>query len=195
MAGMPRILTITRLGNPILRKPGKTLTVDEITSEAIQRLIADMLYTLAKKEYGVGLAAPQVGRRVALSVIGIKPTPNRPELDPFEAVIINPVIIETYGEPIRRWEACISCGTGGDLLFAQVPRYERIKLRWLNEDAVHTEKVLDGLVAHVAQHETDHTNGVMFVDRVDDPRSYMMADEYRRRILANTASPAKLARA
>lgn len=180
---MPKILRLTRLGNPILRKVARQLSPEEIRGDSIQALIHDMRHTLVEKEYGVGLAAPQVGKNLALSVIGIKPTPNRPTLEPFETVLINPEIVEAYGELEPMWEGCISCGTGNDTLFAQVPRYERIRLRWLNENGEQREEVLSGFVAHVAQHETDHLNGIMFVDQVKDPLTFMMADEYRKRIV------------
>ncbi len=180
---MPRTLKLTRLGNPVLRDVAKRLTLKEIKSEATQTLIANMRYTLVKEDYGVGLAAPQVGKSIALSVIGIKPTPNRPELEPFETVIINPEIVKTYGKLEPKWEGCISCGTGDDVLFAKVPRYAKIKLRWLDETGSTREEVLGGFVAHVAQHETDHLNGKMFLDRVKDHLSYMMADEYRKRVV------------
>ena len=94
---MPETLKATRFGNPILRSSAKRLTVEQIRSKPIQDLITNMRYTLQTKKYGVGIAAPQVGVDAALSVIGIKPTPNRPNLDPFDAVIINPEITETYG--------------------------------------------------------------------------------------------------
>lgn len=180
---MPKILSATRFGNPILRKVARSLSPDEIISEDIQQLIADMRYTLVEESYGVGIAAPQVGHSVALSVIGIKPTPNRPNVDPFESVIINPEIVETFGELTDMWEGCISCGTGDDTLYGKVPRYEKIKLRWLDEHGKSREEVLSGFVANVAQHETDHLNGVLFVDRVADSMTYMMADEYRKRIV------------
>lgn len=183
---MPRILEATRFGNPILRSKAGRLTAEQIKSADTQSLIEDMRYTLLKKKYGVGIAAPQVGVDVALSVIGIKPTPNRPNLTPFKAVIINPEIIETYGNKKRMWEGCISCGMGSNTLFAQVPRYRKIKLRWLDEMNVEREKVLDGFIAHVVQHEVDHLNGVLFVDRVKDPSTFMMADEYRKRIVNST---------
>lgn len=179
---MPKILTATRFGNPILREKARLLTSSEILSPDIQTLIANMYHTVATKSYGVGLAAPQIGESVALSVLGIKPTPTRPNLVPFKTVLINPEVIETYGDPIDKWEGCISCGTGDDTLYAKVARYESIKLRWLDERARTREEVLEGFVAHVAQHETDHINGVLFVDRVTDPSTYMMADEYRTRI-------------
>ena len=59
----------------------------------------------------------------------------------------------------------------------------KIKAKWLDEKAVAHEEVLEDFVAHVFQHETDHQQGILFVDKVEDPGSYMMADEYRRRIL------------
>ena len=143
-----------------------------------------MAYTLKEESYGVGVAAPQVGVSVALSVIGIKSTPTRPELDPFETTIINPVYLEKHGEPKPMWEACISCGLGDGLLYAQVPRYESVTLAWMDETGKSREEKLGGFVAHVVQHEVDHLNGVMFVDRVEDTSSYMLAPEYRMRIVA-----------
>ena len=166
----------------MLRKKGRKLSPDEIKSEVIQTLIANMRYTSEQEDYGVGIAAAQVGEDIALSLIAIKPTPNRPELKRFETVIINPEITETYGEKEAMWEGCMSCGSGDNILYAQVPRYTSIKLKWLDEHGDQHEEVLEGFTAHVAQHETDHTNGVMFLDRVEDTSTYMMADEFRQRI-------------
>lgn len=176
-------LKITRLGNPLLRETARRLGADEIVGPAIQALIADMKLTVASKRYGVGLAAPQIGRNLAISVIAIKPTPNRPDLDTYEAVIINPEITKTFGYRRQVWEGCISCGSGKDTLFAKVPRYKSVKLRWLDENADKHEEVLTGFPAHVAQHETDHLNGTLFVDKVKDTSTYMMQDEYLKRIV------------
>jgi peptide deformylase len=70
-----QLLKLTRFGNPILREPTRRLSNSEIKSAQIQSLIRDIRHTNGLKKYGVGLAAPQVGESVALSVIGIKPTP------------------------------------------------------------------------------------------------------------------------
>lgn len=180
---MAKILKAARFGNPVLRQVARKLTLHEINSDSIKQLIENIRYTLERKKYGVGMAAPQVGISVALSVISIKPTPNRPELEPFEMVIINPVIVETYGSRVQKWEGCISCGTGKDTLFARVPRYKKIKLLWLDEKGEQHEEVLDSFAAHVVQHEVDHLNGIVFVDRVKDTSSYMMADEYKKRVV------------
>lgn len=185
---MPEILTITRFGNPVLREVTGRLTPEDVLSNDIQVLIKNMRHTLLEKKYGVGIAAPQVGESVALSVIGIKPTPNRPNLEPFNTVLINPEIVESYGSPVNVWEACVSCGTDDDLLFGQLPRFEKIRVRWLDEQAKSREQIIDGFVAQVVQHETDHLNGVLFIDHVTDPTTFMMADEYRKRILGIAAT-------
>ena len=177
---MPELLTATRFGNQILREQMRKLAPEEILSSDIQELIEDMYYTLREKQYGVGIAAPQIGARIALSVVGIKPTPTRPNLEPFNTVLINPVVAETFGDAEEMWEGCISSGEGDNTLYAKVPRFKKIRLQWLDERADEHDEILDGFVAHVAQHETDHLNGILFVDRVEDTKTYMLADEYQK---------------
>lgn len=178
------IIPLTRLGNPILREKACELTPDEIRSQRIQQLIANMRYTLRENKYGVGLAAPQVGESVQLSVIDVKPTPTRPDLEPFATVLINPKIIEHSKEAVPVWEGCVSCGSGDDILYAQVMRHPEVTVQWLDEDGCQQTQTLSGFVAQVAQHEIDHLNGVLFVDQVADPTTFMMADEYRKRIVS-----------
>lgn len=178
---MAQPLKLTRFGNPILRKESRRLTVDEIQSKKIQSLIRDIRATNQEKKYGVGLAAPQVGESVALALIDIKPTPNRPNIEPFQQVIINPSY-ESVGRRSSMWEGCQSSGTGKNTLFGKALRYKKIRATWHDEHGkVHDEEV-EGFVAHVFQHETDHLNGILFVDRVRDTKTFMLADEYRKRI-------------
>ena len=175
------VLELVRFGNPSLREVARQLIADEILSDTIQQLIADIRYTNQMKQYGVGLAAPQVGKSVALSVIGIKPTPTRPNLEPFDQVIINP-LYAGIGRRTGMWEGCQSCGSGDDTLYGKALRYRKIKASWLDEKGTKHNEELTGFVAQVFQHETDHLNGVLFVDRVKDSSTYMMGDEYRKRI-------------
>ena len=177
-----RLLVLTRFGNPILREKARELTVDEIKGDEIQQLIASVRYTNETKKYGVGLAAPQVGESIALSVIGIKPTPTRPNLEKFDQVIINPTF-EGIGRRTGMWEGCQSGGKQNDTLYGKALRYRKIRATWYDEHAKFHEKELTGFIAHVFQHETDHLNGVLFVDRVRDTKTYMMADEYRKRVV------------
>ena len=179
---MSKILSLVRFGNPILRKKARAVSVSEIIGERIQQLIAEIRYTNEQKEYGVGLAAPQVGESIALSVIGIKPTPNRPNLEKFDQVIINPAY-EGIGRRIGMWEGCQSSGTGKNTLFGRALRYKKIKATWFDEKGKKHEEELENFVAHVFQHEADHLNGILFVDRVRNTKTYMLADEYRKRIL------------
>jgi len=179
---MSKILSLVRFGNPMLRKKARTVSVSEIIGERIQQLIADIRYTNEQKEYGVGLAAPQVGESIALSVIGIKPTPNRPNLEKFDQVIINPAYVG-IGRRIGMWEGCQSSGTGKNTLFGKALRYKKIQATWFDEKGMKHEEELENFVAHVFQHETDHLEGILFVDRVRDTKSYMLADEYRKRIV------------
>lgn len=172
-----KLLKLTRLGNPVLRQIARRLTEDEIKSHEIQELISDIRHTNETKKYGVGLAAPQVGESVALSVIGIKPTPTRPELEPFDQVIINPKYTGV-GRRQGMYEGCQSIGGGRNIIFGKALRYGCIKAEWYDENAKFHKRELDGFVAHVFQHETDHLNGIVFLDKVKNRMSFMMADEY-----------------
>jgi peptide deformylase len=180
-------LKITEFGNPILRKVAKRLNVEDIHSEAIQKLISEIKVTVGSGEYGVGLAAPQVGESVALSVIAIKPTPTRPNSKQFIKVIINPEVVECIGDLVEKWEGCMSFGTG-EPVFAQTMRHETIKVKYHDENAELHEEELSGLPAHVFQHETDHLNGVLFVDHVKDSKTWMNASEYKKMLAANSSS-------
>lgn len=177
-----KTLKLTRFGNPILREKAHELSEHEIKSRKIQDLIRAIRDTNKQKKYGVGLAAPQVGEAVALSVIGIKPTPSRPTLEPFDQVIINPTY-QGIGRRSGKWEGCQSSGSGKNCLFGKALRYSKIRATWYDEKAVFYDEELDGFVAHVFQHETDHLNGILFVDKVRDTRTFMLADEYRKRIV------------
>lgn len=177
-----KLLKLTRFGNPILRLPTRELSIQEIHSDEIQQLIANIRYTNTTKKYGIGIAAPQVGVSVALSLIDIKPTKTRPDVEPYEQIIINPRY-EGIGRRASVWEGCLSTGVGKHTLFAKTLRYKRIRAQWYDEHAIPHAEELRGIPAHVFQHETDHLSGALFVDHVRDPSTYIMADEYRKRIL------------
>jgi len=171
---MPKLLRKTEFGNLVLRTIPQTLSDEEIRSDGIQQLIENMYYTLERKKYGVGIAAPQVGRSAPISTIDTKPTPTRPDLVQQRLTIINPRITKVYGEKVEEWEGCIS----GTELYAKVPRYKRVRLRWQDEQAHVHERDFDGFLAHVIQHEVDHLNGILFVDKVQDTESYKTFKEY-----------------
>lgn len=168
-----------QFGNALLRTKATSVDPAKITSAEIQELIAAMSDILERKKLGVGLAAPQVGISVALAIIKIQVTKHRPDVEPFELVLINPEITETFGRRKQQWEGCISAGSGGKAdLFAKVPRYKEVKVRYYDEKGRLHHRKLTGLAAHIAQHETDHLNGILFVDRVRDTRTYTTYSEY-----------------
>lgn len=177
-----KILAKTEFGNPILRQKTRHLKIEEIKSVKIQALIKSMHQTLISKKMGVGMAAPQVGHSVALSVVAIRPTKHRPTVQNFDLVIINPEIINIFGKRKQLWEGCLSAGESG--LFAKVPRYERVEVRFQDKQGVEHIKQFSGLQAQVMQHEIDHLNGVLFMDHVKDPKTYMTLKEYKKRIVA-----------
>jgi len=171
-----KLYTRTQFGNPILRKPARILSEKEILSTNIRAFIKYMTYTLEKRKYGIGLAAPQVGEGIALIIIGLKPTPTRPNIEKLSMIVINPKITKLYGKPTGMWEACIS----GSELYGKAVRYPKVRLSWLDNKAQKHEKDFEGLVAQVIQHEVDHLNGILFVDRVKDTKTYVTFSEYKK---------------
>lgn len=170
------VLKRTQFGNSILRTPAQTLSKQAILSPVTQDLLKDMRYTLDKKRYGVGLAAPQVGHPLAMAIVGLKPTPTRPQTPIVSLALINPEIVSRRGTQVGMWEACIS----GAEMYAKVLRYPKVRVRWYDEKAHRHEKDFEGLVAQVLQHEIDHLNGILFVDRVTDPKTYVTFSEYKK---------------
>jgi peptide deformylase len=97
-------------------------------------------------------------------------------------VIIN-ASYEGIGYRAQMWEGCISSGSGDNTLYAKVPRYKKINANWIDENGIKHHEILDGFLAHVFQHEVDHLDGVLFVDKVKDTTSYMLASEYRKQFV------------
>lgn len=181
-----KILPRIELGNPVLRKQAIPLSKEEIASTKIQTLIKNMHHTLLAEKLGIGLAAPQVGQSIALSVVAIRPTSHRPHVSKFDAVIINPRIVKTYGNKKQLWEGCLSAGESG--LFGKVARFARAEVFYLDEHGAEHTKQFEGLQAQVMQHEIDHLNGVLFVDHVKDPGTYMTLTEYKKQVVAKPKS-------
>lgn len=171
-------LKIAEFGNPVLRQVAKDVKPTEIVKPELQELIKNMKNLLIYKKLGVGLAAPQVGVSLRLSVIAIRPSEHRPKIKSHDLVIINPEIIQKFGKRVQLYEGCISGGSDKGGLFAKVPRYKKLKIKYYDQKGEQHTKTLEGLVAHVVQHEIDHLNGVLFVDQVKDPKTYLTYKEY-----------------
>ena len=119
-----------QFGNPILRRVARQLSQTEIKEDTVQNLIADMHESLGRKNYGVGLAAPQVGYSIAVAVVGMKPTPTRPDTPKLKLTLINPVIVSVSAKRQPAWEGCLS----GPALYGQALRYPKVRLRWTDQN-------------------------------------------------------------
>jgi len=181
-------LKITQFGDQILRDISEPVSSDEIDSDKLTSLIRSMRFLLKEKKLGIGLAAPQVGSNKSLAIIELQKTELRPDVEELSLLIINPKIVQTYGYRTQLWEGCISSGDGSANLFAKVPRYKKITLKYTDESGETHTKDFTGLVAHVLQHEIDHLNGVLFVDRVKDTKTYKTYREYKKMKDSTTSS-------
>jgi len=158
------IKEIISSGNPVLRTVSKE--VNRITPE-IHILIKDMIDTLkASPIRGVGLAAPQVGVNLRVVIVLLKDTKSE-EIVP----LINPQIVSSQGEE-EDYEGCLCLPR----LYGKVKRYQEVKLKALNERGELLIMVLKGLPARVIQHEIDHLDGILFVDRMEDPTQLIYED-------------------
>lgn len=162
------ILEIVKYGHPALRQKGAP--IEEITPE-IRQLIKDMFETMYAAA-GVGLAAQQVGKALQLTVIDVREVKDRPstlEIDGravpaaehMPMVLINPVI-RPFGDPATGPEGCLSFPE----VYADITRPERVEVEALNADGKPIHFVAGGLLSRAVQHETDHLNGILFIDRM-----------------------------
>jgi peptide deformylase len=162
------ILEIVQYGHPVLRQKGAR--VEKITPE-IQKLIADMFETMHDAK-GVGLAAQQVGRALQLTVLDVRDATERPstlelngkEADPLALmplVLINPEVTGV-GDPVAASEGCLSFPE----IFADITRPGLAEVRATDPNGAKIEFRCGGLLARAIQHELDHLNGVLFIDRM-----------------------------
>ena len=165
------ILKVARMGHPVLRTPTPPLDPSDISSPEVQRLIDDMFETM--NEYaGIGLAAPQVHRELRLFVAGV----DDPDQGLPPVVMINPEI-EPLGDGTEEdWEGCLSIPD----IRGRVPRATKIRVQSLDRHGSPQQFTATGFAARVIQHETDHLNGVLFLDRMSSFDSLTFLSEYDR---------------
>ena len=161
------ILKIARMGHPVLRQVAQPIAPEDISSPYIQQLIEDMLATVVDAD-GAGLAAPQVHVSLRLVLVSLD------EVEGFQ-VWINPVLTPLPGEHILTYEGCLSI----EGLRGAVARPARVHVQALDRSGQILDMELDGFSAVVAQHECDHLDGILYIDRME-PGTLMFLDEYRR---------------
>lgn len=170
------ILKTSKLGNPILRQVAKEVSLSELKSPAIQKLIDDMIETM--HEYnGIGLAAPQVHESKQIAVIEVHNSerypwaPNVPLL-----ILVNPVFLSKSDETADGWEGCLSVeGFRG-----KATRSKKVAVRFLDRKGKEQQLEAEGFPAVVIQHELDHLAGKVFLDRMRDLSTLTHLKEYER---------------
>ena len=168
---------IVEIGHPVLRERAREVSPEELGSEGMQRLIDDMIETMRAAD-GAGLAANQVAEAVRIAVVEVRPgNPRYPYKPPVPlTVIVNPVIEPLDEEVELINEGCLSVPN----LRGEVPRRVNIRLRYSDRDGEEHDEVRRGLTAGTFQHELDHLDGTLFVDRVGDPRTLTTWEQFER---------------
>jgi peptide deformylase len=168
---------IVEVGHPVLRERAREVSEEQLGSDEVQRLIDDMVETMRAAD-GAGLAANQVGGTLRIAVVEVRPgNPRYPYKPPVPlTVVVNPVIEPLDEEVERINEGCLSVPN----LRGEVSRHMSIRLRYADRDGGEHEEVRRGLTAGTFQHELDHLDGVLFLDRVSDPATLTTWDAYER---------------
>jgi len=164
------IRPIVRLGHPTLRQTAQEVDPALLAGSELQTLIDDMIETMHAAD-GVGLAAPQVGIDLQLFVYLSFPDEDG---DPVEGVLVNPDLVPEHGDLVEDWEGCLSIPD----LRGLVPRHPALRVRGLDRHGNKVDHRAEGLDARILQHEFDHLNGIVFLDRMRDLRSLAFTEEW-----------------
>jgi len=169
---MARLLQIAQLGQPVLKQQASP--IENINMPENQNLIDDLLLSLANAN-GVGIAAPQVYVSKRIFIVASRPStryPNAPKMIPTP--VINPKIIWKSEKMEKDWEGCLSIpGIRG-----LIPRHESIRVEYTNKENTLVKCKYSGFIARVFQHEFDHIEGIVFLDRIETSKDIMMESEW-----------------
>jgi peptide deformylase len=170
------ILKVASLGHPMLRAATQPLSMDPVGSSELHRLIEDMIETM--REYsGVGLAANQVHVSRQIAVLEVADNPRYPEKGAVPlTLLINPRIDPLSEATEEDWEGCLSVPN----LRGKVPRFKKIRVRALGLDGAEIDFTASDFHARVIQHEWDHLNGKVYLDRMRDLSTLTHLQEYAR---------------
>ena len=170
------ILKVARLGHPVIRKQAAPLTAQEIQSREIQNLIDDMVETMHEYD-GVGLAAPQVHVSKQIAVIEVNENPRYPDMQKIPlTVLINPKLGDRSKKIVESWEGCLSVPD----LRGMVPRNATLVCEALDRNGKSVRLEAEGFFARVIQHEWDHLQGNVYLDRMPHLRSLSHLSEFAR---------------
>ena len=168
---------IVHIGDPMLRQKARPLTPEEIGSHTIRELVADMADTM-HAEGGIGIAAPQVGASLRAVIVEIDAGSTRyPDMRSFPlTVMLNPRLTVLDAEEQAYWEGCLSVPNLRGLVF----RPRKVRVEYADIDGAQHAIVAEGFLATVFQHELDHLDGILFIDKVRDTRRLATTENYQR---------------
>ena len=174
---MSEVLQIAQLGNPVLRQVAEA--IDSIDAAEVQMLIDRLMTTLVQSN-GVGIAAPQVGESYQLLIVASRPNPRYPNAPLMEpTVMLNPRLVSHSEEQVKDWEGCLSVpGIRGF-----VPRHREIEIEYFDRQGALQHQVFSDFVARIFQHEFDHLEGKVFLDRLESTQDIITDQEYLTRIV------------
>lgn len=174
---MSNIRSVIELGHPGLRQIAQP--VDQVMCDRTQSLIDDLIAT-AVETNGVGIAAPQVAESERLIIVASRPNlryPHAPTMEP--TAMINPEIVDHSTEQVKGWEGCLSVpGIRG-----LVPRYSAIAVEYTDRFGNRQHQAFTDFVARIIQHELDHLDGKVFLDRVESTEDLMSEKEYFKQMI------------
>ncbi len=170
------LLKIAQIGHPVLRQRAREVTREDLATPERQRFIDDLIETM-RDANGAGLAAIQVHEPARIFVVEVENNPRYPYKPKIPlTVVVNPVIEPLTGETFENYEGCLSVPN----LRGVVDRYAEIRLTGWDRHGEPIDRVYRGLTAGTFQHEKDHLDGMIFVDRVKDPRTLCTWAEFDR---------------
>jgi peptide deformylase len=176
------ILKVARIGHPALRAAARPVSEAELKTAELQRFIDDMVETMHEYE-GVGLAAPQVHCGLRLAVIEVPADDERAEEAVPLRVLVNPRLSPIGADQLAGWEGCLSIpGMRG-----QVPRFARLRLEALDRDGKPWSVEAGDFFARVIQHECDHLDGGVYLDRMLGMRTLSFIEEFEKHNLGEAA--------
>nr|MBO2512696.1 peptide deformylase [Gammaproteobacteria bacterium] len=179
------IRKVLRMGHPVLRQRARPLAPEELGSDRIRALVDDMIDTM--HDYGgIGLAAPQIGESIRLAVIEIPGGPTRyGVVEPLPLTVLANPTIEVLDETSAGfWEGCLSIPG----LRGYVERPQHVRVEYVDLDGKPHAKELVGFLATVFQHELDHLDGTLYIDRIKDSRLLAFDLEYERYLAPRQAA-------
>ena len=167
---------ILTVGHPLLRERAREVSVDELRSPEVQHVIDDLIDTM-RHANGAGIAAPQIGVPLRITTIEVNQNPRYPYKPKIPlTVVVNPVIEFLDDETVEINEGCLSVPD----LRGTVSRYVNIRVRWLDREGHEHDEIKRGLTAGTFQHECDHLDGTLFLDRVSDPTTFTTWEQFER---------------